>query len=389
MATEFTATVKSSGGDYTTLSAAEAGLQDDLTAATIKVFSISAASTPTIAAGDTVLGQTSAATGVCVLVNAARTQILIKTIAVAAFQSGEVVQKTTDAAVNVTLSNAGDSPIVGIACYPVNDTTAVTFAGWTTSATNYIYVYTPAGQRHAGVWDGTKYNLTSALTCLTISEAFIRFDGIQIDFTYTAGSTRGGILIDLVGTAAYSSTDYRISNCIVRKTGAATGTVYGIYFISDPAVANAVAYLWNNIIYDFASSGASGVRLSEADVTINAYNNTVYGCDYNYRQTAGTFVAKNCGSAAHVTADFNGTITQTTCSSTTPTFANEGARDLRLASSDTTWHDQGTDNPGSGLFLDDIAGQTRVSVWDIGAYEYLSGVTTSRAGTLSLLGIGI
>src|SRR3972149_6016634 len=137
MATEFTTTVQSSGGDYTSLSAAQVGLQNNLTLSTIKVFSISASSTPTIAAGDTVLGQISTATGVCVLVNAARTQILIKTIAVASFQSGEVVQKTADANVNVTLSDVGDSPIVGIECYSMQDTASVLVDGWTTDSTRY------------------------------------------------------------------------------------------------------------------------------------------------------------------------------------------------------------------------------------------------------------
>ena len=314
MATEVIKTVKSSGGDYTSLSAWEAGQQGDL---------------PTL------------------------------------------------------------DEIHTAECYDIDDTTTVTVAGWTTDATRYIRIYAHSTARHAGVWDDTKYNLAVAGHCITVSEAYIRIDGLQLSCNPTTGG-RSGILIDLVGTATYSATNQRISNCIIRYAGSSTNSCWGISMPSDAAVANAVVDIWNNIIYDFTPSTASvGILLSEADVTCNAYNNTVYGCDYNYRQTAGTFIAKNCGSAAHVTAGFDGTITQTTCSSTTPTFANEGARDLRLGSTDVTWHDQGTDNPGSGLFLDDIAAQTRVSVWDIGAYEYIVVGGTSRAGTLSLLGIGI
>ena len=201
MATEFTTTVKSSGGDYTSLSAAESGLQNDLTLSTIKVFSISAYSTPTITAGDTVLGQASSATGVCVLVNATRTQILIKTIAVASFQSGEVVQKTADANVNVTLSSTGDSPIVGIACYSMSDTTAVTIDGSTTNATNYMNIYTPTSERHDGKWNTGKYNLTvSTARALGLSDGYIRVDGLQISvsgnaFYYAIQGTVGDCLV--------------------------------------------------------------------------------------------------------------------------------------------------------------------------------------------------
>jgi hypothetical protein len=34
---------------------------------------------------------------------------------------------------------------------------------------------------------------------------------------------------------------------------------------------------------------------------------------------------------------------------------------------------EGTDNPGSGLYSDDIIGTARSSPWDIGAFEYTSG----------------
>ena len=238
MATPFTATVKSSGGDYATLSAAEAGLQNDLTAATIKVFSISAYSAPTIVAGDTVLGQTSGATGVCVLVNAARTQILIKTIAVAAFQSGEVVQKTADAGVNVILSDAGDGPIIRVECYSVADTSAVNITGWTTSATNYIRCYGAESDRtssNTGKWSTERYTLTTAGSCIVLGEEYIRIEALQLSNSAASGGYGIGF-----GTTAGEK---HIIGNIIRATGASPSM--GIYM--DDIGAGLYVYIINNI----------------------------------------------------------------------------------------------------------------------------------------------
>ena len=69
MATKFIVTVKSSGGDYTSLNAAQTDLVNDITLTTIKVYSISASTEPTIQKDDEVVGVTSGHTGICVLVN--------------------------------------------------------------------------------------------------------------------------------------------------------------------------------------------------------------------------------------------------------------------------------------------------------------------------------
>src|SRR6185369_8744594 len=95
-ATEFVVTLKSSSGDFTSLHSAQSTLANDITVSTIKVFSISATTTPPIAAGDSVTGLTSGATGTLVWLNAAHTQVLIKSIS-GTFQNAENVKKTSDA----------------------------------------------------------------------------------------------------------------------------------------------------------------------------------------------------------------------------------------------------------------------------------------------------
>jgi len=118
MATDFKVTLELSGGDYSLLSTAESDLQNDLTVATIKVFSISAVATGGIADDQAVTGVTSGATGTLVKQNFAETQVLIKSIT-GTFQSGEVVEQDSNTAKTVTLSDAGDSP--NILYSPHND----------------------------------------------------------------------------------------------------------------------------------------------------------------------------------------------------------------------------------------------------------------------------
>jgi len=370
MPTQFTATVKPSGGDYTSLSNAVTGLANNITAADIKVFSISAYSTPTIAAGDTVLGQTSLATGVCVLVNAARTQILIKTIAVASFLSGEVVQKTADANVNVTLSNAGDSPIVGIACYSMSDTTPVLISGYTTSATNYINIHTPLSERHDGKWNNGKYRLeiTSDDNAIYIDTVeYVKIIGLQIDIII---SNRRAI---------YTNSNYtEVGYSIIRSTQIGGGW-RGI---------DSALIIYNNVIYNFNMDNDSfGIVYSPY-----VYNNTIYNCYYGYSSVDITDVIKNTISYNN-TVDFNGIFDDAlanynfskdnsapgpnsihgTTESKTPDFVNTGAgtEDFHIQSTSDA-RNVGTDNPGSGLYMDDINSYTRSSPWDIGAAEYIN-----------------
>lgn len=393
MATKFIATIKPTGGDYGSLNLCEAGLQNDLSLATILVFSISATSTPPIVAGTAVVGVTSGATGVCVLVNATQTQILIKTIAIASFLSGEIVKKSTDAAVNVTLSDAGDSPIIRM-LYDGDwsggaDVTAAAVAGWTTSATNYIEVATSATCRHAGKWDITKQVLSAAnATALNIQEEFVRIDGLQIEVNATSANNQFPVLI--TGILSGGS-EFQISNCIIRGVASATYSYY-VFNINDVDVIT--LKIWNTIFHH------RGGTTAWADIALVLYtqnlylgNVTVYGGwrgVYIGSLAVGTYYYRNVLVTNTGNADFMFTTGGPTydvdyCASEDATADDKGGTHNRtdqtfsfIAASATDFHlmdsDKGAKWYGTSMVSDtnipystDIDGETVGDRWNIGA----------------------
>ncbi len=112
--TEFVSYMNKTGEDYNTFALWEAATDEDLTLATIKVFSYDTGSGDAIEDGDAVT--TGASTGVCVHQTIRDSgQILIKTISGVDFINGATV--TGGAGETVVLRDNGDSPIVTLYCY--------------------------------------------------------------------------------------------------------------------------------------------------------------------------------------------------------------------------------------------------------------------------------
>ncbi|MCK5616969.1 hypothetical protein KAR91_84690, partial [Candidatus Pacearchaeota archaeon] len=283
------------------------------------------------------------------------------------------------------------------------DTTAVVVDGYTTGAVNYIKIYTPTAstevgtsQRHNGVWDADKYRLEAAGTVLTISESYVRIDGVQVYMSSDAGVQYGMHI-----NAADASSDIQVSDNIIKGTGSFTSNENrGIYGISS-------AKIWNNIIYDFDTSGTdnAGMSLTNADYSYYIYNNTIDNCQNGILQSSATVIAKNnivngsgdtnayVGTFAEGT-DYNATdgtdsIGQGSNNkiSQTFTFSDFANDDFRLAITDTAAVDAGTDLSADSFFAfsTDINAQTRPlgDSWDIGADETGDDLSSAVAPTVT------
>ena len=281
---------------------------------------------------------------------------------------------------DLTLSTGSDEQW-NIACYNgqggVADTVPAGFNGWTTASDNFIRVYTPtdlteagANQRHSGKWDTGKYRLEALDTgALSSEEDYFRVDGLQLKTTRSSSSGNG------FGTGGLglinAANDIRISNMVIKATltGTAGGSGIAIYDNSSNVS------IWNCAIYNFVNgtNDAYGINANQGNI-VNVYSTTIYNCYTGVLRTLSTFTAKNVGVAGCNTA-FSGTITQVTCSTSTPTFVSTtaGSEDLHLQASDTTWKNLGTDTSGESAplgFTTDIDSQSRSGLnWDIGADE--------------------
>ena len=256
-----------------------------------------------------------------------------------------------------------------------SDTTAVTVNGFTTSAAYYVNIYTDAANRSgASEFSTAKYNLAPAIASgISIQDNYVRINGIQIKIA--AGAS--GITFANID---FTSLAY-IDNCRIYKSiDPGAGATYGI-FIGDTSC---FVKVWNCIIYGFAGTNntSSAIYCGGFDVAI--FNSTLYGNYNGIKQANNTALAKNCA-VFNNTDDFSGTITIDYCASDD----NDETHNIAESSADANWTADfaasatgnltllatsnlvgaALDDPGSGLFLDDIEGNTRTD-WDVGAYEY-------------------
>ena len=258
------------------------------------------------------------------------------------------------------------------------DTTHVDIHNYVSDATRNIHIFTTATARHDGT-ASTGYRL------------FIDGDEGILLFGYNIWVEIEGLIVEVTedngmnfnGTAEAVTVHHNI----VKMSSPAPYT-YDKAGIS--ATKNTFSY--NNIVYGFTTTSKSNAStgIENGHAYGDAYNNTVYGCDVGI---GGYVTAKNNISVNNNDADYSGTFnaasTHNLASDTTaPEFntfydsktitfvsTTTDSEDFHLASVDTDAIDLGTSL--SGDFTDDIDGDTRPqgSAWDMGADEYVSGVT--------------
>lgn len=325
-------------------------------------------------------------------------QALVKSItAGASFQPNDrwythITGSTCDSASYFTISNTGDSAIAVAKCRTTTgaaDTAAVTIDGWTTSATNYIKIWTDPSEnyRHQGKWDDTKYRLSVSNTdAVLIREDYVRLDGLQVSIS---GSAEVSLVYD--GTYTAGNNENRVSNSIIKGTNdPLNDTEKGIYLSSDNLLLN----IWNTVVYNiYPSNNTSGTLVTDANSDVNTYSSTFIGGNYGvWSWTGGEINCKNCYSGGAATGDYTNIIIRggtlvTSASSdgsgsdglqdidiNTNNFTNvtAGSEDYHLAGG-SDLKDAGTNTSAEGApmnFNTDIDGDERSGDWDIGADEW-------------------
>jgi hypothetical protein len=205
-------------------------------------------------------------------------------------------------------------------------------------------------------------------------------EGIQISLT-TAGAGASGFRVGTVSTGA----SIRLSNSIIKCATCNQTSAHGILATGTPAGASTLN-VWNTIIYDFINGANTHNSFLNNDTnwTTNLYNVTCQNSYNCYNRASGTVLAKNAvaqdvGNDGFVgTFDASSNFNASDISSDAPgansvtgevAFQDEAGDNFHLATGDTVAYDTGTNDPGSGLFSDDIDSQSRTNPWSMGADE--------------------
>ncbi len=271
-----------------------------------------------------------------------------------------------------------------IACFAFDDASAnCNFSGWTTDATRYVRVYCPPGEGHSGVWNTSKYRKRSTTgfgAVITISEEFVRIDGIQC--YQPSGSYTALVRVDI----STNTSDIRIDRCLLNARGATLSLAALHMSTGNLRVLNSAVYGSSSDGIEIVSSVAGSVVALD---NVTSVGNGTYGVANGSGNAACTL--RNCYSGGNSTEAYltSSTMTFTTCMHSSATsftgstgsiaydtsnFTNvtSGSEDLSLPSG-SDLIDAGTDL--SGTFTDSIGGVTRPSgaAFDVGAFEFDAG----------------
>lgn len=168
-----------------------------------------------------------------------------------------------------------------------------------------------------------------------------------------------------------------------RKGPKGYGAGEGIFFEQGGGAANWQIY--GNVFYDLNQSGWKAIQITSAVPGLKVFNNTfdniiVPGIYVNGGSCGTGSESKNNLSYATSAPNACGaTSNNLTISSSPMPFVNRAARDYRIVATTGNGYPRNAGTSIANLFTTDIAGVTFGvdGLWDVGAYEYESNVTTS------------
>lgn len=271
-----------------------------------------------------------------------------------------------------------------------------------TTPTNYLELI---GDNQTGKWNTSAYRIevTNSAGLYNQYAAHVRIYNFQIMVKCTNGGTHSIYRLATANNDTSSGAGYQIfKNCIARQDPTSTsGSTHG-FIDSDPGGAGGTCYRINCLAYDCGNTGFVSDGTTWATNNLYNYNCTAYGNFYNFVDVQKCvnclsadpgFGAGACYISTGTTGHSNNASTDSTAGGTsarinqTFTFVDAASDDFHLASTDAGAKDFGLSDPGSGLYTDDIDGQTRTGSWDIGADEYVA-AGGGNPHKLMMLGVG-
>lgn len=323
-------------------------------------------------------------------------------------------------AANITAGGTNENRLAE--CYSFQDTTAVTFAGFTTDATHYIKIYTPTTERHPGYWSTSKYYLSISRTgantdAVTFNVDFGYFIGIQVETNGTDANQHNTFAVSTVGAGS----KIWIQKCLFRQAAASAGTGIVSGFVQNNA--NSTVYISNCYFFDY-QQGATSTAPRAVDTQGNNTglyldNCGAYNCSVGFRRgSTSTVVAvvrnswaqactnngflKGGGNAWNAASDYNisnlaSDAPGTHSKQATITFVATASKNYHLDPSDTVAKGYAADlsADANDPFADDIDGDARAAgQWDNGP-DQITGVGggggggSTNKGFRSLLGVGV
>jgi len=285
--------------------------------------------------------------------------------------------------------------------------TAAFSASWVTDATHFIEITVDAGNRHAGVYDTTKYRIENfalqtflnppGYTRLFWLQALNRADDNNLEvFGFRNGTGAQGCQVahcigryeqkarTYGGTPVlfFSGTDQTAANILVWDNlfyDVCTGLNKGAVGISG-VNANIVAYN-NTIVRGGIYADSTSVGISDGYSRVKSVNNLVQGFNtFNNPHAAGTdYNATDCAAASGAAGATHDRAAQTF------TFVDTTKGKYQLAGTDAGAKGFGTNLSADATlpFSDDIVGAARSDPWDIGAF--IAATATAAGAPISWL----
>ena len=256
-----------------------------------------------------------------------------------------------------------------------------------TSATNYLLITAVGSMRANAVWNDNAYIISGTNKSPGMfyqnTPCHVRVDGIQMEHIVNDGSSGKIIFKSANANQTLTGIDMRLSHSLLRGVATNGSTITGIDCRPFGVGGTGRARHWDVIVYGCSQCFTN-------DLVDGAfYNCTAASGTFNFIDSVGnTMVVINCLSTGAVNAGFvgpfqvgsdynaeddgNGAPGAHSRGSQVFSFVDAANKNYRLTKSDTGARDWGVTDPGGeGFVTDDIDGNIRSGLWDIGASEFI------------------